>query len=129
MSHSMPAPLPGRRSQPDQTTAESRMPGDCHQHSMSQAPGPQPPDDRAWAIAATLAGVLFSVIIGAPAGMVAFYYSRRVRRGWEAGDQQAADAASRAARGWAIASTCLDVAGLIVVSVIISRGGSPVGWM
>jgi NhaP-type Na+/H+ or K+/H+ antiporter len=89
----------------------------------------QPPDYRIWVIAAAIAGALFSVIAGTPAGLAALYYSRRVRRTWEADDQQGAVTASRAARGWAITSTCLDAAGIIAVTVIISRGGNPAGWM
>lgn len=107
----------------------ARSPGRAReQRGISQVHG-QPPDYRIWAITATIAGALFSVIAGTPAGLAALYYSRRVRRTWEAGDQRGAIAASRAARGWVITSACLDAAGIIAVTVIISRGGNPAGWM
>ena len=88
-----------------------------------------PPDYRIWGIAVAAAGALFSVIAGLPAGLVAVHYSRRVRRSWGAGDQRGAAAASRSALGWVIASACLDAAGVIVVSVMISQGGHPAGWL
>lgn len=93
-----------------------------------QGCGP-PPDYRIWVVAATAVGALFSVIAGLPAGLVAVHYSRRVRQSWGTGDQRGAAAASRAALGWVIASACLDAVGVIVVSVIISQGGHPAGWM
>ena len=88
-----------------------------------------PPDYRIWVIAVAAVGALFSVIAGLPAGLVAVHYSRRVRRSWGAGDQRGAAAASRSALTWLIASACLDAAGVIVVSVMISQGAHPAGWM
>jgi len=128
MSYSVPGPMPG---QPDQIPGQSHVPGDRHQQQYGTYEDlvPRPPDYKVWAMAALVVGVLFSVILGAPLGVLAVCYSRRVRRSWVAGDQQTAIAASRATRAWAIASTCSDVAGIILVSVIISRGGTAAGWM
>jgi Interferon-induced transmembrane protein len=93
-----------------------------------QGYGP-PADYRIWVIVVTAVGALFSVIAGLPAALVAVHYSRRVRRSWGASDERGAAAASRSALTWVIASACLDAAGVIVVSVMISQGGHPAGWM
>ena len=47
---------------------------------------PQPPDYRSWVAAAVVGGVLFSLLIGMPLGLVAQRNSRRVRGRWESGD-------------------------------------------
>ncbi len=47
---------------------------------------PQPPDYRAWIIAAVVGGVLFSLLLGMPLGLIAQRNSRRVLSRWESGD-------------------------------------------
>lgn len=84
---------------------------------------PQPPDYRAWVIAAVVGGVLFSLLIGMPLGLIAQRNSRRVRSRWESGDHDEAVRASRSARSWAIASMIFDVLGLLLVVVLLSRSG------
>jgi hypothetical protein len=128
MSRRIPGPMHDPHHQPDPDPGPLPWPGTREQRGASHVFG-QPPDYRIWAITATITGALFSVIAGTPAGLAALCYSRRVRRSWGAGDQQGAVAASRAARGWVIASACLDPTGIIAVTVIISRGGNPAGWM
>jgi hypothetical protein len=86
---------------------------------------PQPPDYRAWVIAAVVGGVLFSLLIGMPLGLIAQRNSRRVRSSWEAGDPDRAVRASRSARAWAIAAIVFDVLGLLLVIVLFSRSGQP----
>lgn len=125
MNRRIPGPM---HDPPHSDPGPLRWPGTWDRSGTPQLRG-QPPDYRIWAIIATIAGALFSVIAGTPAGLVALCYSRLVRPNWGAGDQQGAVAASRAARGWVIASACLDAAGIIAVAVIISRGGNPAGWM
>jgi hypothetical protein len=88
---------------------------------------PLPPDYRAWAIAAVVGGVLFSLLIGMPLGLIAQRNSRRVRSMWESGDHNGAVRASRSARSWAIASIVFDVLGLLLVIVLFSRSGQPTG--
>jgi hypothetical protein len=86
---------------------------------------PQPPDYRSWAIAAVVGGVLFSLLIGMPLGLIAQRNSRRVRGLWESGDHNGAVRASRSARTWVIASIVFDVLGLLLVIVLFSRHGQP----
>jgi hypothetical protein len=88
-------------------------------------PQPQPADYRAWVIAALAGGVLFSLLIGMPLGLIAQRNSRRVRGMWESGDQAGALRASRSARSWAIASMVFDVLGLLLVIVLFSHSGQP----
>jgi hypothetical protein len=88
-------------------------------------PQPQPADYRAWVIAALVGGVLFSLLIGMPLGLIAQRNSRRVRGMWESGDQAGALRASRSARSWAIASMVFDVLGLLLVIVLFSHSGQP----
>lgn len=123
----------------------SRFSGPAHDYpdQPGNSPGPipragrretgegyrSPRDYRIWVIAVTAVGALFIVIAGFPAGLIAVHYSRRVRRSWGASDQRGAAAASRSALTWVTASACLDAAGVIVVSVMISQGGHPAGWM
>lgn len=128
MNRRIHGPMHDPAQQPDLDPGPLPWPSTWEQHGTYQVCG-QPPDYRIWVITATIAGALFSVIAGTPAGLAALYYSRRVRRTWDAGDQQGAVAASRTARGWVITSTCLDAVGIIAVTVIISRGGNPAGWM
>lgn len=121
----MMSPTPGQQGQ---MPAHYEGPGSWGQH-REPLPGPRPPDYRTWVIAAVIGGILFSVIAGAPAGLVALHYSRRVVRYWDSGDGQGAAGASRRARGWVIVSACSDLLGCLLVSVIIARGGTPAGWM
>jgi Interferon-induced transmembrane protein len=84
-----------------------------------------PPDYRAWVIAAIAGGVLFSLLIGMPLGLIAQRNSRRVRSRWESGDHDGAARASRSARSLAIASLVFDVLGLLLVIVLFSHSGQP----
>ena len=88
---------------------------------------PQPPDYRAWVIAAVVGGALFSLLLGMPLGLIAQRNSRRVRSRWESGDRNGAVKASRSARSWAIASIVFDVLGLLLVVVLLSHSGQPTG--
>ena len=91
----------------------------------ARQPQAQPPDYRAWVIAAVAGGVLFSLLIGMPLGLIAQRNSRRVRSRWESGDPDGAFRASRSARAWAIAAIAFDVLGLLLVIVLFSRSGQP----
>jgi len=75
-----------------------------------------------WAYTAAVGGVLFSLILGLPTGLVAVNYGRKVRPAWAAGDVQRAISASRKARTWAIVSTVLDVLGIVLVFVLLAAG-------
>jgi Interferon-induced transmembrane protein len=90
-------------------------------------PQAQPPDYRAWVIAAVAGGVLFSLLIGMPLGLIAQRNSRRVRSRWESGDHHGAVNASRSARSWAIASVIFDVLGLLLAIVVLTHTGQPTG--
>lgn len=89
-----------------------------------QAMGKPPSTYRAWAITAVVCGVLFSLIIGLPCGLVALSNSRRVQSAWQMGDMQRAAKASKRARIWAIAATVFDALGLILVITLFSHGGA-----
>jgi Interferon-induced transmembrane protein len=86
--------------------------------------GSPPSSYRAWAITAIVCGVLFSLIIGLPCGIVALNYSRRVQRAWQMGDTQSAAKASKRALIWVIVGTVFDVLGLILVITLFSHGGA-----
>lgn len=86
--------------------------------------GAPPPTYLVWARIAAGCGVLFNLILGFPAGLVAMNHGRQVRQHWETGNQQAAFAASRKARTWAIVSTVLDALGVILLIVVISSASS-----
>ncbi|HSR86809.1 MAG TPA: CD225/dispanin family protein [Streptosporangiaceae bacterium] len=75
-----------------------------------------------WAYTAAVGGVLFSLILGLPTGLVAVNYGRKVRPAWAAGDAHGAISASRKARTWAIVATVLDVLGIVVVFVFLAAG-------
>lgn len=87
----------------------------------------QPPDYRGWVIAAVAGGVLCSLLIGMPLGLIAQRNSRRVRSRWESGDHQGAVNASRSARSWAIAAVIFDVLGLLLAIVVLTHTGQPTG--
>ena len=71
--------------------------------------------------------MLFSLILGFPAGLVATRYARKVRTSWDAGDPYEAARASKRALIWSIVSTCLDVLGLILVFVVLSQPATGTG--
>jgi hypothetical protein len=84
--------------------------------------GQPPPTHLIWARIALAGGVLFNLILGFPAGLIAQRYGRKVRPAWAAGDQAAAVSASRKARTWAIVSTVLDALGIILLIAVIAAG-------
>jgi len=86
--------------------------------------GKPPPTHLIWARIATAGGVLFNLILGFPAGLVAMNHARKVQQHWATGDQQAALAASRQARIWAIVSTVLDLLGVVLLIVIVTQSAS-----
>jgi hypothetical protein len=86
--------------------------------------GQMPSTYRAWAITCIVLGVLFSLILGMPFGIVANHYAGKVQRSWHMGDWQGAVTASRRARAWAITSTIFIVLGFIGFIYLASRGGS-----
>jgi Interferon-induced transmembrane protein/Collagen triple helix repeat (20 copies) len=93
------------------------------QPGFAQGPYGKPPATyKPWAITCIVCGVLFSIIIGMPCGLIALYYSRRVQPAWISGHQPRAAQASRRAMIWAIASTLFDLLGLIVVVSLLSHG-------
>jgi hypothetical protein len=69
--------------------------------------------------------VLFNLILGLPAALIGSRHGRKVAEQWAAGDVQAAATSSRKARNWLIASTVLDVLGLVLFIAIISQSSSP----
>jgi interferon-induced transmembrane protein len=86
--------------------------------------GKPPSTYRAWAITCIVCGVLFSLIIGLPCGLVALSNSRRVQSAWQIGDLERAAKASKRAMIWAIVATIFDVLGLILVVTLFSHGGT-----
>lgn len=84
-------------------------------------PGSMPPTYREWGITAVICGVLFNLILGAPAAIVGRRYSESVSPLWASGEVQAAVWASRKARAWLIASGVLDVLGIILTIVIVTH--------
>lgn len=89
-----------------------------------EAPQGPPPTHLIWARIAAAGGVLFNLILGLPAALVAMNHARKVRPLWEAGNWPAAVSESRKARTWAIASTVLDALGVILVIVVIAASSS-----
>ncbi|HUC57355.1 MAG TPA: CD225/dispanin family protein [Streptosporangiaceae bacterium] len=86
--------------------------------------GPPPPSYLIWARIAAVGGVLFNLILGLPAALVATSYARKVRQHWETGNAQAALSASKTARTWAIIATVLDVLGIVLLVVILTQSSS-----
>jgi hypothetical protein len=74
---------------------------------------------------AAICGVLCSLIFGFPAALIGRNYSKKATGLWAGGDVQAAVRASRAARGWLIASTVLDVIGLVAAVALIVANSQP----
>jgi hypothetical protein len=128
-------PEPGSQNQPFSPVGQDLSYGYQPQYGAYPGPAapqygawqPQPPDYRAWVIAAMAGGVLFSLLIGMPLGLIAQRNSRRVRSRWESGDHDGAVRASLSARSWAIASIVFDVLGLLLVIVLFSHSGQPTG--
>jgi len=126
---------PGSQNQPFSPTGQYPSYGYQSQHGTYPGPAapqygawqPQPADYRAWVITAIAGGVLFSLLIGMPLGLIAQRNSRRVRSRSESGDHDGAARASRSARSWAIASIVFDVLGLLLVIVLFSHAGQPTG--
>jgi Interferon-induced transmembrane protein len=83
-----------------------------------------PPTYRAWGIIAIICGVLFNTILGLPAAILGFRFGGEARQLWANGDAPAAIKASRKARAWLIASSVLDVLGIILIVVIITQASS-----
>ncbi len=87
-------------------------------------PGPPPRTYRAWGLIAAICGLLFNLILGLPSALIGGRYGKKVTELWASGDVQAAVSASRKARTWLIASTVLDVIGLILVVALITQASS-----
>ncbi|MGH3408086.1 MAG: CD225/dispanin family protein [Streptosporangiaceae bacterium] len=90
-------------------------------------PGRRPPTYLGWAITVAVGGVLFSLILGFPAALVATRYARKVKTAWDAGDPYESARASKRALIWSIVATCLDVLGLIVVFFVLSQPTTATG--
>jgi DNA-binding transcriptional regulator LsrR (DeoR family) len=90
-------------------------------------PGVPPNTYRGWGIAASIGGVLFNLILGFPAALIARRYSKKVTELWARGDVQAAISASRKARSWLIASIVLDALGLILTIVVFAAASTSQG--
>jgi Interferon-induced transmembrane protein len=86
----------------------------------AQPQGQPPPTHLIWARIAAVGGVLFNLILGLPAALVAMSHARKVRPLWESGNQPAAVSESRKARTWAIVSTVLDALGVILLIVVVA---------
>lgn len=114
------APTPGQQEppsygQPGFGSASSFPPG------YGAGPGGTPPPTyQAWGYIAAVGGVLFSLILGFPAALIALRHARKVRPTWESGNQQGAITSSRKARTWAIVSTALDLLGIVLLVVVIA---------
>lgn len=116
---------PPYQGQPYPGGAYGTAPGGTYGSAPSQLG--RPPTYLGWAITAAVGGVLFSLILGLPSGLVATRYARKVRPAWESGDQYGAARASKRALTWSIVSTCLDILGLILVFYLISHPASSTG--
>jgi hypothetical protein len=90
-------------------------------------PGGKPTTYMAWAIAASVAGIFFSLILGFPAGMAARHYARKVSRTWAAGDVAESAKSSRRALTWSIIATVLDILGLILFITVLSHPAASTG--
>ena len=86
--------------------------------------GTPPPAYRRWTTAAIICGVLFNLILGLPAAILARRQGERVWALWQAGDQQGAMKASRSARLWVILSSALSGLGVVVLALVIAQGAT-----
>ena len=91
--------------------------------SYGQPPGREqqgpPPTYRGWETTAVVCGVLFNIILGLPAALIARRYGRRAIERWTHGDAPGAISAARKARAWLVASIALDVIGLVLSIVYV----------
>ncbi len=93
-------PQPGYQQQlPPGYDQPGQVPGYTHvgQTGFHPLPGAAPESYILWSILTTIACC-------PPFGLVAMFYASQVSRKWAAGDHEGARAASRRARGWAIAA-------------------------
>ncbi len=90
----------------------------------AESQGQPPPTHLIWARIAVVGGVLFNLILGLPAALVAMNHARKVRPLWESGNQPAAVSESRKARTWAIVSTVLDALGVILLIVVVASSAT-----
>lgn len=86
--------------------------------------GKPPPTRLAWAWIATVGGVLFSLILGFPFGLIALKNAQKVRQYLNSGPPEAALAASRKATIFASVSTVFDVIGIVLVIVLLTHAAS-----
>ena len=105
---------PGGGQEYDAGQAFGASPSYLNQPGYGQL-GSTPPAYRVWGIIAVICGVLFNLILGVPTALVGRRYGREVLPLWASGDVQGAVRASRKARAWLIASSVLDVLGIIVI--------------
>ena len=68
--------------------------------------------------------MLFNIILGLPTALIGSRQGKKVTELWASGNVQGAIIASRKARTWLIASTVLDVIGLILFVVLITHASS-----
>jgi hypothetical protein len=87
----------------------------------------RPPTYVGWSVAAAIAGIFFSLILGFPTALVARYYGRKVRNSWAAGQPQEAARASRRALTWVIISIALDILSFILFLTVIAHPGTSTG--
>lgn len=110
--------------------------GDAGQYPQYPASGPgqygtppstygsPPPTHRAWSITSIVLGLILFGIIGLILGIVATVQSGKVMSRWTSGDTEGAARASRLAKGFCIATTVLEVIGVIVIILAIASRGS-----
>jgi hypothetical protein len=87
----------------------------------------RPLDYRTWITVTIIGGILFSILLGMPAGFIAQRRSRTAGSLLAAGDPAAALRASRSARRWVIAATVLDLLGIALFAVLVVSGHSAGG--
>jgi hypothetical protein len=114
-----PGPDPSGFGQPGPDPAGYATPG------YGVPVGQPPPTYLVWARIAAVGGVLFNLILGLPAALIAMRYGRQSRGHWQSGNPAAAVSESRKARTWAIVSTVLDLLGVVFLVVIIAASNTP----
>jgi hypothetical protein len=117
-------PAPWGYGQPAPPAPGYGMPGSGMPGYGTAPQGQPPPSYLVWARIAAGGGVLFNLILGLPAALIAMNHARKVRPLWESGNRPAAVSESRKARTWAIVSTVLDALGVILVIAVIAAGAS-----